>query len=76
MYEVRLAELRRQFGLGALVDDLPRVMGGLRALRWIDDRASEADFFWQQVVYTACAYAHQRCELRPYPGRVEVLSLP
>jgi thioesterase domain-containing protein len=72
MYEVRLAELRRRFGLSALMDDLPRVMDGLRALRWIDDRASQEDFFWQQVVCAACVYAHQRCVLRTFPGRVEV----
>jgi thioesterase domain-containing protein len=71
-YELRLAELRRQFAVTDLQADAGRVMKALRELRWVDEDAGEEDFYWRQVIYAANAYAHQRARLTRYEGRVEL----
>lgn len=71
-YELRLAELRRQFGVDNLAGDLPRVMNELRELRWIDEETSEDDFYWRQVIFAANTYAQQYARLGRYKGAVEL----
>jgi thioesterase domain-containing protein len=71
-YELRLAELCRQFSVTDLRADAGRVMKALRELRWIDEDAAEEDFYWHQVIYAANAYAHQRVRLSRYAGPVEL----
>ncbi|MEV6682700.1 thioesterase domain-containing protein [Streptomyces erythrochromogenes] len=72
VYELRLASLRRQFGTHDLVGDLSLVMGRMRELRWIDDEAPAADFFWRQVLWAASMYAFLRCRLKPLDVPVNV----
>jgi len=71
-YELRLAALRRQFGIADLEAELDQVLGAMRRLRWIDDGMPAEDFFWRQVLSAASAYAFRRCTLRPHQGDVKV----
>ncbi|MGW5350932.1 thioesterase domain-containing protein [Streptomyces sp. NPDC004031] len=63
VYDMRLAALRRQFGVDDLAADLDRVMDRMRAGHWIDDATPREDFFWRQLVWSAGMYANRRCRL-------------
>jgi Thioesterase domain len=72
LYELRLAELRRFYGIDPLTSDLPGLLNGLKDLVWIYEEATLDDVYWQQVVWAANFYAHQRYQLRAYYGPVQL----
>jgi thioesterase domain-containing protein len=63
VYDLRLAALRRQFGVEDLAADLDHVMDRMRAEHWIDDATPREDFFWRQLVWSAGMFAGRRCRL-------------
>jgi thioesterase domain-containing protein len=74
LYRERLAYLQLLFGADDLAADASRVVDSLRQLRWIDDDADAADFFWHAAVCAANAFAQEHFDPRPYPDAVAVFQ--
>jgi thioesterase domain-containing protein len=74
LYRERIAYLQLLFGAYDLAADASRVVDSLRELRWLDDDADAADFFWHAAVCAANAFAQEHYDPRPYPGAVAVFQ--
>jgi surfactin synthase thioesterase subunit len=75
IYRRRLERLRQQYRDDLSGKALPELMPVLKSKGLIDTRAvSDDDFYWQQVIFAAKAFAVENYEPRHYPGPAHVFS--
>lgn len=72
-FELRLAGLRRDFQVDDLKAGIPELLVALKARHWIDEDATQQDFYIHQLVWAACAYAQERYSARRYDHPLHTL---
>ncbi|TCO62834.1 thioesterase domain-containing protein [Actinocrispum wychmicini] len=72
IYELRLAGLRRDFGVADLDPHIPRIMADLKLRGWIDEDARREDFYPHQLLWATAAFAQEHYTTEPYHGPLHV----
>jgi thioesterase domain-containing protein len=73
LYNVRIARLQLLLGAFDLPTELPRVVGSLRQMSWVDD-VTVQNFYWHVAVYAATAFGQEHYDPRPYPVNATVFQ--
>jgi thioesterase domain-containing protein len=72
IYELRLAGLRRDFGVTDLDPHIPEILADLKLRGWIDEDAQQEDFYPHQLLWATAAFAQEHYTTEPYHGPLHV----